>query len=173
MKKRLLLFTLCCYLLSGNAVQAEEAAGNSPPAWEISVQPKPTAKEIEQDRWSYVFANDIAIYAFDHQSLKLDEEDKKVVHVLTKTIFTDMKVIGNLNEKYKEKLSPGDKVAYCEMQMVFQLKKKTYAVTETRVYSAQGTVLEDHQQSEKFVPVPSKTFADSMYDIARNFEKNN
>ena len=173
MKKRLLLFTLCCYLLSGNAVQAEEAAGNSPPAWEISVQPKPTAKEIERDRWSYVFANDIAIYAFDHQSLKLDEEDKKIVHVLAKTIFTDMKVIGNLNEKYKEKLSPGDKVAYCEIQMVLELKKRTYAVTETRVYSAQGAVLEDHQQSEKFVPVPSKTFADSMYDIARNFERNN
>jgi hypothetical protein len=154
MKQRLLLFALCYFLLAGIPAQAENPNANSPLDWEISVQPKPTEKEIERERWSNVFVNDIGIYLFDHKSLYIDEADKKLVHVLTKTIFADPKVIGSLNEKYKEKLTTGDKVSYSEIQMVFQIKKKTYAVTETKVFSEQGTVLEDRQQTAKFAPVP-------------------
>ena len=38
-------------------------------------------------------------------NLTKDAEDKKIVHVLTKTIFNDLKVIDQLNKKYQEKLS--------------------------------------------------------------------
>ncbi len=173
MRKPLLFFTLCCFLLIVIPVQAKEVIPTSPLNWEISVLPKPTPEEIERDRWSYVFTNNIGIYVFDRQSLQLDAEDKKVVHILTKTIFNDPKIIAQLNEKYKEKLSQADKVSYSEMQMVFQIKTKTYTVTKTRVVSAQGIVLEDSQQTGKFVPVVPQTFADSMYDMAKKYEQNN
>ncbi len=173
MKQRLLLVALCYFLLAGIPAQAEKITENSPLDWEISVRPKLTEKEIERERWANVFANDIGIYLFDYKSLQIDEADKNLIHVLTKTIFVDPKVIGSLNEKYKEKLTAGDKVSYSEIQMIFQIKKKTYAVTATKVFSEQGTVLEDRQQTAKFAPVPLKTFADSMYDIAKNYERNN
>lgn len=173
MKKRLLLLTLCCVLLFPIAVQAAVAAETSATDWAISVLPKPTKEEIERQRWSYVFANDIGRYAFDNTSLHVDETDKQLVHVLVKTIFTDPKVIAHLNEQYKAKLNPGDKVASSEMQLVFQIKQKKYAVTETKVLSEQGTVLEDSKQTATLVPVTPKTFTDSMYEIAKKYEREN
>ena len=126
----LMLLVVCCCLCAGIAAQAEEQAGNSPANWEISVKPKPTPAEIEQERWSYVFANDIGIYAFDNKSLKLDEADKRLVYVLVKTTFTDPKVIDSLNEKYKVKLNAGDTVDCSEVQLTFQTKNKTYALPD-------------------------------------------
>ena len=162
-----------CCLLSAMFVQAENPPVNSPLDWEISIQPKPDEQETERNRWSGVFANEIGIYAFDQKSLHLEETDKNIVHVLTKTIFTDPKIIGSLNEKYKEKLVAEDEVSYSEMQMVFQIKQKTYAVTGTKVFSREGKLLEDRQQTGKFAPVPVKTFAESMYTIAKNYQVNN
>lgn len=167
-----LLFVLGCGLVTGIPAQAEDQAGSSPANWEISVKPKPTPEEIERGRWSAVFANDIGLYEFDNKSLKLDEEDKQQVQVLVKVTFTDPKIIDSLSEKYKAKLSAGDKVACSEIQMVFRIRQKTYAVTESRVFSDQGTVLAETRQAARFVPVPVKTFADSMYEIARHYERN-
>ena len=168
-KKIVLCMLLCCFLLPG-PVQAEDS---SPLDWQISVLKKPTAEEVERQRWSYVFANDIGQYAFDTKSLRKDETDKKLVYVLVKTIFLDPEVIGKLTERYKQQLPENDKVAYSEMQMVFQVRSKMYAVTESRVYSEQGTLLEETKKAAKFAAVTPQTFADSMYDIARNYERNN
>lgn len=173
MKKRVMILVLCCCLFTAISGQAEKPPANSPLDWEISIQPKPDEQEIERNRWAGVFANDIGIYAFDHKSMHLDEADRNVVHVLTKTIFTDPKVIASLNEKYKEKLPAEDEVSYSEMQMVFQIKQKTYAVIGTKVFSKQGKLLEDRQQTVKFADIPVKTFAESMYDIAKNYQINN
>lgn len=163
---------LCCLLLPG-PVQAEDQAKKSPLDWQISVLKKPTAEEVERQRWSYVFTNDIGRFAFDNKSLLKDEEDKNLVYVLVKTIFSDPEIIGKLTEKYKQQLPENDKVAYSEMQMVFQLKEKLYAVTESRVFSEQGTLLEETKKPANFAAVTPKTFADSMYDIARNYARNN
>ena len=173
MKRSILLLALCCWLLAGIVVQAEEPSAASPADWEISVRPKPTAQEMEKARWSPVFANDSAIYEFDPKSLHSDKADKNLVHVSTKTTFTDPKVSGNLNERYKEKLTEDDKVAYIEIELVFQIRQKMYAVTGTKVFSEQGRLLEERRPAEKFAPVPVKTLADSMYDIAKNYLRNN
>lgn len=173
MNKRLLLLTLCCVLLFPIAVHAVEAAEASAPDWTISVLPKPTKEELERQRWSYVFVNDIGRYAFDNTSLHVAETDKQLIHVLVKTIFTDPKVIVHLNEQYKAKLNSGDKVASSEMQLVFQIKQKKYAVTEIKVLSEQGRVLEDSKQRATFIPVTPKTFTDSMYEIAKKYEREN
>ena len=173
MKKRIILVALCCWLLTGLTAQAAEPPSTEPLGWEISVRPKPTAQEIEKARWSPVFANDIAIYEFDPKSLHSDEADKNLVHVLTRTTFTDPKVNGTLNEKYKEKLTEDDKVAYVEIEMVFQVRKKMYSVSGTKVFSEQGKLLEERQPAEKFAPVPVKTLADSMYDIVKAYLRDN
>ena len=171
MKKRILL-AVCLLLLAAIPVQAEEPPA-SPPDWEISVRPKPSEAEIERQRWVQVFSNDIGVFAFDHKSIKVDETDNNLVHVLTKTIFTDQKLIDSLHDKYQEKLTAEDKVAYSEIWMAFKTRGKTYAVTGIKVVSEQGTVLEERQQTAKFAPVPVKTFADSMYEIVKNYVRNN
>jgi hypothetical protein len=172
MKNLVLLLLVCCYLLPVMSVQAVEPAETSPLAWELSVLPKPTAEEIERQRWSGVFANDIGIYMFDNKSLHIDETDKNLAYVLVRTIFADPKIIGNLNQQYQGKLSAGDKVALSEMQMVFQLRQKMYAVTETRVVSEQGIILDDTKKIAKFAAVTPKTFAESMYYIAKSYDRN-
>ncbi|WP_312561521.1 hypothetical protein [Anaerospora sp.] len=172
MKKQVVLMTLCLLLLAGIPVQAEETAKTSPMDWEISILPKPTQEDLEKQRWSPVFSNDIGIYTFDNKSLVFDETDKNLVHVFTKTTFVDKKIIKSLNEKYKEQLNAGDKVLCSEMEMVFHIKQKTYAVIGTKVWSEQGISLEDKKQTGKFAPVTPNTFADTMYDIARNFARN-
>lgn len=172
MKKRILL-AVCLLLLAVVPVQAEEPPVNPPLDWEISVRPKPSEEEIERQRWLHVFSNDIGTFVFDHKSLKVDEADNNLVHVLTKTIFTDPKLIDSLNDKYREKLITTDKVAYSEIWMAFKTRDRTYAVTGIKVVSEQGTVLEERQQTAKFAPVPVKTFADSMYEIVKNYVRNN
>ena len=173
MKIQILLFALCLLFFTAVPVQAEERPARERLDWEISVRPKPSEEEIERQRWVQVFSNDIGIFAFDHKSLKVDEADNNLVHVLTKTIFTDPKLIGSLNDKYQDKLVAADKVAYGEIWMAFKTRGKTYAVTGIKVVSEQGTVLEERQQTAKFVPVPVKTFADSMYEFVKNYVRNN
>lgn len=172
MKKQVVLMTLCLLLLAGIPAQAEETAKTSPMDWEISVLPKPTQEDLERQRWSRVFSNDIGIYTFDNKSLAVDEVDQKLVHVLVKTTFVDKSIVKNLNEKYKDQLKLGDKVSCSEMEMVFHIKQKTYAVIKTKVWSEQGISLEDNKQTGKFAPVTPNTFADMMYDIVRNFARN-
>lgn len=172
MKKQVVLMTLCLLLLAGIPAQAKETAKTSPMDWEISVLPKPTQEELERQRWSHVFSNDIGIYTFDNKSLAVDEADQNLVHVLTKTTFTDKNIIKSLNEKYKDYLNIGDKVSASEIEMVFHIKQKTYAVVGTKVLSEQGISLEESKQTGRFAPVTPNTFANTMYDIARNFARN-
>lgn len=172
MKKQAGLLTLFLLLAAIVPIQAAEETKSSPLEWEISVLPKPTQEELEKQRWSYVFSNDIGKYAFDKQSLCVDEVDKNLVHVLTKTTFTDQKIIRSLNEKYKEKLKASDKVFASEIEMVFHIRQKTYAVVGTKVWSEQGVSLEDTKQAGRFTPVTPQTFADAMFDIARSFVRN-
>lgn len=172
MKKQTGFFILILLLAVLVPVQAAEPTKSPPLEWQISVLPKPTQEEIEKQRWSYVFSNDIGKYAFDKQSLCIDEMDKNAVHVLTKTIFTDQKVISSLNKKYMDKLAANDKVLASEIEMVFQIRQKTYAIVAMKVWSEQGVSLEDTKQAGRFAPVTPQTFADTMYDIARSFVRN-
>ncbi|MGL5514612.1 MAG: hypothetical protein ACRDBM_15460 [Sporomusa sp.] len=173
MKKLFLLLLISGLMLAGFTAQAQEQSESSPLDWEISVRRKQTAEEIERKRWLTVFTNDIGVFAFDQKSMAADEEDDNLVHVLVKTTFVDNKLVEKLNQRYKSKLNSYDKVSYSEMQMIFQVKQKMYAVTGTRVISEQGNVLEDTMQAVKFLPVPVETFADSMYNIVKAYKRDN
>lgn len=172
MKKVLLILMLIWIILPGLMVQAKEQAAPDGMNWEISVLKKPTPEEEESNRWLRVCMNEIGNYLIDCKSLAVDEKDKNKVHVLVKTQFISPTVLAQLNERYKDKMGADDKVACSEIQMVFQINEKTYAMTETKVFSVKGVLLETVTKEAKYNPVPIKTFADSMYDIAKMVERN-
>ena len=166
-----LLFYCMVPSLSAEAAEKEE----KPAMWEmgISSADKMTPEEEERARWAAVFANDMGIYLFDSKSLAMSETEKGTVNILAKAIFNNPKLVAQLDEQYKTKLQDDEQVAFSEMQMSFKVNKRQYVVTETRVYSNKGTLLDDlKSQDMKFKEVPVKTFADSLYEIVKGFACN-
>lgn len=155
-----------CVLQTGAAqAKNEEKIPDNPMNWEISAQPKPTAAELEEMRWSSVLENDTAKYECDAKSLKQDETDADLANIMIKATYKDRKMIDGLNRRYKEKLTDKDAVSYSEMRMVFRLSDRTYAIPAYKVYSKNGMVLEDTTREPRFAPVPPQTFAETMYII--------
>jgi hypothetical protein len=66
-------------------------------------------------------------------------------------------------------LNNNDKAAFCEMLMLFNPQEKSYAVKKMDVYSKQGMKLETKENKLKMIPVPEKTFAEAMLEIAVAF----
>ena len=159
---------MALFLLIGSTAFAAEEAGQN---WEISMQPKPTAEEIENARWSFILQNDFGIYAYDNTSLKFNSK-KDIVSVTVKTVFTNEDVLKKLNQTYAEKLDNKDKTSYCEMLMLFDPQEKSYVVKKMDVFSKQGTKLETKENKTKMIPVPEKTFAEAMLEIATAFAAN-
>ncbi|NCD08662.1 MAG: hypothetical protein EOL98_04410 [Negativicutes bacterium] len=162
-----LLFMALFLCIGTTAFAAEEQGSN----WEISMQPKMTAAEIENARWSFILQNDFGVYAYDNKSLKFDDK-KDLVSVIVKTVFTSEDVLKKLNQTYADKLNNNDKTSYCEMLMLFNPQEKSYAVKKMDVYSKQGMKLETKENKIKMVPVPEKTFAEAMLEIAAAFVAN-
>lgn len=165
----IILYSILLWSFYPQSGQTAEQSGGTAADWQISIKPKPTPEELEQERWITAFRNDTGIYAFDKTSLKKAESGKDTVRVLVKTTFTDAKVIDGLTRKYKEQLKPEDKVAYSEIQMIFQLRTGNYAITELKIVGKQGSVVEEPKREEQFKPVTPKTFAETMYRIVRNY----
>lgn len=161
MKRILFLMILTLVMM----VNTGWAANEDPANWEISMQPKPTAEQIERDRWLQVLENDFGIYYYDPNSVAVDKEAGTVT-MAVRTVFTNQKVIGDLNNTYAAKLSKKDVTASCEMSMVFRPEEKTYTVESLQVFSKQGVKLETRTNDKTFVPVPEKTFAEAMLEIA-------
>ena len=97
---------------------------------------------------------------------------KRQVHVTIKAIYKDKAVIKKLNEQYQKKMEGEDSIAYSEMQMIFQLRKRMYAVKNLKLYSSKGVLIAEQTKAVSFVPVPVKTFADTMYDFVRKCAQN-
>lgn len=177
MKKLLLLLQLCCLtlLVCGTALAAEETAkAQAPMNWEISMQPKPTAEELEAARWSLIVENDIGVYAYDMESLGFvaDEKgntDKNVVCGIVKTVFTNKDVLKNVQKQYADKLNKKEKVQYCTLLMQFDMQAKAYTVREMRVFTDKDREIEVKRNNNKLVSVPEKSFAEAMYEICQKF----
>lgn len=170
MKKiTMLLFVcmMCLFSLTANAVANTQ---DNPINWEISMMPKPTAEEVEAARWSIIVENDIGIYAYDMDSIQyFVDEDKKIykdiINVKVKTLFTDKNILKKLKSDYIDKLAKKEKVTYCEMDMQFSIKDKTYFVQRMNVYTDKHKLIESKINKTGFVPVPEKSFAEAMYEI--------
>lgn len=83
---------MLCMSLAWNGVQAEDSMKGQPaPILEMGVKPKATPQELEQMRWMEIFANDIALYRFDVQSIRQNETDPDEVQMTVQAVYTDKK----------------------------------------------------------------------------------
>ena len=170
MKKITMLLIVCIMCLFSLTVNAAANTQDNPINWEISMMPKPTAEEVEAARWSVIVENDIGIYAYDMDSIQyFVDEDKKIykdiINVKVKTLFTDKNILKKLKSDYIDKLAKKEKVAYCEMDMQFSIKDKTYLVQRMDVYTDKHKLIESKINKTGFVHVPEKSFAEAMYEI--------
>jgi len=176
MRKIVMFFLMVCIVLPCLPIHAEEKTSERHSGiWEMemSKEKKLTPEEEERARWVGVFANDMGIYLFDKKSLAKVENQKDQIQVLVRTVFNGPKVVEQLQERYKVKLAADDKVGFSETQMIFNVDKRKYAVIETKVISAHGVLLEDIvAKTTIFKSVPVKTFADTMYEVAKAFNQN-
>lgn len=161
-------------LVSGTALANNETANNNL-NWEISMQPKPSAEEIEAARWSIIVENDLGIYAYDMDSVGFVEKNGVANHnevqVLVKTVFTNKDVMKKLNEQYANKLEKKEKVAYCKMDMEYKMAEKQYTVKTMQVFTNKDRQI-DVKHNKKFAPVPEKTFAEALYEVCQQFVVN-
>lgn len=141
---------------------AEETIPANPYDWQISMQPQATAEEIEAARWALILENNIGVYAYDANTLKLLPDN--IAEVEVKTVFTDKEILKNLQKQYKKDLHKGEKPAYCKMLMQFNLVDKTYLVKQMDVYSDKDRVLSNKENSI-FAEVPKDSFAEAVYEI--------
>ncbi|MBO5992511.1 MAG: hypothetical protein J6P76_00085 [Acidaminococcaceae bacterium] len=178
MKKIAVLLLVCLVLtlhVSALAArrQAEEVPEN-PMDWSISTSPPASEVEKEAARWSLILENDLGIYAYDMNSLGYvaahnGKVDTNTVGVTVKTLFTDKKMLKNLQEKYAGKLKGGEKARYCLLDMQYNMPERTYKVNEMRVFTDKNRIIETKINKTGFVPVPEKSFAEAMYEICLQF----
>lgn len=169
-----LLMLMVTMLVSGTALANNETANNNL-NWEISMQPKSSAEEIEATRWSIIVENDLGIYAYDMDSVGFVEKNGVANHnevqVLVKTVFTNKDVMKKLNEQYANKLEKKEKVAYCKMDMEYKMAEKQYTVKTMQVFTNKDRQI-DIKHNKKFAPVPEKTFAEALYEVCQQFVVN-
>ena len=169
-----LLMLMVTMLVSGTALANNETTNNNL-NWEISMQPKPSAEEIEAARWSIIVENDLGIYAYDMDSVGFVEKNGVANHnevqVLVKTVFTNKDVMKKLNEQYANKLEKKEKVAYCKMDMEYKMAEKQYTVKTMQVFTNKDRQI-DVKHNKKFAPVPEKTFAEALYEVCQQFVVN-
>lgn len=122
-----ILLSSLWFLPAAAAEQQEEQAAD-PWAFELSVQPKKTEVELEAERWTLLMSSETGNYLFEYDSITPVEDaegnkSKNERQVLMRTVFKDTKVLEQLNKNYAAKLETDEKVAYCDMLLVFDLRK--------------------------------------------------
>lgn len=175
--KKILLFVILMmtFMVHGMASANDEVSNKDKLNWEISMQPKPTAEELEAARWSIIVENDLGIYAYDMDSVSFDEKNgvanENEVKVLVKMVFTNTDVIKKLNEQYAAKLDNKEKVAYCKMDMQYKMAEKEYTVKTMQVFTNKDCQL-DVKHNNKFAPIPEKSFAEALFEVCQQFVVN-
>ena len=176
MKKIMLfLMLITTFVISGTAFANNDASINDNLNWEISMQPKPTAEELEAARWSIIVENDLGIYAYDMDSLFFVEKNgvanENEVKVLVKMVFTNKDVIKKLNEQYAAKLEKKEKIAYCKMDMQYKMAEKEYTVKTMQVFTNKDRQI-DVKHNKKYAPIPEKSFAEALFEVCQQFVVN-
>lgn len=176
MKKIMLfLMLITALMVSGTALANNEVGNKDDLNWEISMQPKPTAEEIEAARWSIIVENDLGIYAYDMDSLSFGEKNgvanENEVKVLVKMVFTNKDVLKKLNEQYASQLEKKEKVAYCKMDMQYKMAEKEYTVKTMQVFTNKDRQI-DVKHNKKYAPVPEKSFAEALFEVCQQFVVN-
>ncbi len=162
--------TLSALLTSSAAAEKVDVTGiQSPSEWEISMQPKPSAKEIEAARWHDLYTNKTASYSYEEASLRPDDKDPDIILVNTRTIYLDSALIAEQNKKFAAQLNGADRVAYSEICLAFRISDHTDAIDRSKIFSHDGKLLAAPNYERQFKPIPEKTLAATVYEIAENF----
>ncbi len=181
MKKLLMVCSACVCLLAATTVSAANTSSSNAtteqkPLWEISMMPKPSAEQIEAARWSLILENEIGVYAYDMDSLNYAEDtngkqDKNIVDVEVKTVFTNKDILKSLQKNYATKLEKKEKVSYVKMDMQFNMTDKSYRVAQMNVYTDKDRQI-DEKRNEKFSAIPEKSFGEAMFEICQQYVLN-
>lgn len=160
---------MLCMSLSWNGVQAEDSMKGQPaPILEMGVKPKATPQELEQLRWMEIFANDIALYRFDIQSVGQNEADPNEVRMTVQAIYTDKKILNQMKTDYASRLKD-DRMPVCsEMELRFHMKEERYAITAVRIYDQNHEVVDQRSREAEYRKIPVNSFVSTMYQVAKN-----
>ena len=179
LKNRIAWLLLLCMLVTLHTAalasrKPVEKIPENPMDWSISTKPEMSEEEKEAARWSLILENDLGLYAYDMGTLgyvadKNGTVNTDLVGATVKTLFTDKKMLKNLQAKYADKLKGKEKVQYCLLDMQYNMPEKTYTVIEMRVFTNKNRIIETKKNKTGFVPVPEKSFAEAMYEICQQF----
>ena len=161
---------MLCMSLSWNGVQAEDSMKGQPaPILEMGVKPKATPQELEQMRWMEIFANDIALYRFDVQSIRQNETDPNEVRMTVQAIYTDKKILNQMKTDYASRLKD-DRMPVCsEMELRFHMKEERYAITAVRIYDQNHEVVDQRSREAEYRKIPVNSFVSTMYRVSKKY----
>ena len=57
-----------------------------------------------------------------------------------RTVFKDTKVLEQLNKNYAAKLETGEQAAYCDMLLVFDLRKQLYKTLKLKITASMNFI---------------------------------
>ncbi len=179
MKKLLMVCSACVCLFVAATASAATDSNTLPeqkPLWEISMMPKPSAEQLEAARWSLILENEIGVYAYDMDSLSYakdadGKEDKNIINVEVKTVFTNKDILKSLQKNYAAKLEKKEKVSYVKMNMQFNMTDKAYRVAQMNVYTDKDRQI-DEKENDKFSAIPEKSFGEAMFEICQQYALN-
>ena len=160
------------WILPAAAAEPQEEQAVDPWAFELSVQPKKTEAELEVER------SETGNYLFEYDSIKPVEDaegnkSKNERQVLMRTVFKDTKVLEQLNKNYAAKLETGEQAAYCDMLLVFDLRKQLYKTVQTKVYTGEGRIIDERSGAGIWKKVPGQSFADTLLKFLLKNDKHN
>ena len=161
---------MLCMSLAWNGVQAEDSMKGQPaPILEMGVKPKATPQELEQMRWMEIFANDIALYRFDIQSVGQNEADPNEVRMTVQAIYTDKKILNQMKTDYASRLKD-DRMPVCsEMELRFHMKEERYAITAVRIYDQNHEVVDESSRDAEYRKIPVNSFVSTMYRVSKKY----
>ena len=157
------------WILPAAAAEPQEEQAVDPWAFELSVQPKKTEAELEAERWTLLMSSETGKPVEDTEGNKSKNEKQ----VLMRTVFKDTKVLEQLNKNYAAKLETGEQAAYCDMLLVFDLRKQLYKTVQTKVYTGEGRIIDERSGAGIWKKVPGQSFADTLLKFLLKNDKHN
>ncbi|GEM_PF-122299 len=158
-------------------LQPSDAEVQDPMSFEISVQPKKTKAEMEDERWLLVMRSETGDYLLDHRSVKptvdaAGVEDSNLICVLTRSIFKDAKLLEQLQSAYAVKLQAGEKITYCGMLLEFDLQKCVYRIMKTELYTQDERLVEaKNAEHTNWKKISKQSFAEAVLKFLKQNAK--
>ena len=151
-----------------SASKTEDTQGvDSPEEWHISVQPEPSRWEKEAARWTPLLKNDTGTYAYEAESVALDEKNADVAEIVLRVSALKPELIVHLNARYSYVLDE-DTISYMEQRLKLNRRDNSFATAGHKYFSRGGIVIEETRIPEeqlRFHPVPKGSVAEAALEV--------